>query len=250
MTSRTDVAVDFGPSPRIALVDAPSVTFNAQDIVDTLRVAESSFDGMSSLKVLNASGKEDLGGGRFVGITSTSQDLVIAFEARKTPAETGTVTTGSGAPVGQPPLITFIDTAADFTAANVAPGSLVINFTDQSCADVVEVVSSTELRTTVLVNGIGNTYDSSDVYQVFNIIQCTAGGGNVVAVDDLGAVISPILPTAWTQVILERDTSAALVNADVTTFWDALLVDHDTPGSFGEWIGKKLLTLVTFLGLK
>lgn len=250
MTTRTDVVVDFNPSPRVAVVAEPSTEFLAQDVVDTLRVAESSFAGMSFAKVLNASGKEDLGSGRSVGITVTGQDILIAFEARKTPAETGTVTTPSGAPVGEPPTITFLDSAATFQANNVQRGSFLINFTDQSCADVVEVVSETELKTTVLVNGIGNTWDSADVYHCFNVVQCNAGGGNLVAVDDLAATISPILPTAFTQVILERDSSAVIVDGDAASFWDELLTDHVVAGSFGEWVGKKLLSVVKFLGLK
>jgi hypothetical protein len=253
MTTRTDVAVDFNPSPRVALVADPSTEFLAQDVVDTLRVAESSFTGMSYLRVLDASGKEDLGAGRAVGITATQQDLLIAFEARKTPAETGTVTTGSSAPTGTPPTISFIDTNALFESANVQRGSFLINFTDQSVADVVEVVSETELVTTVLVNGSDNEWDISDDYQCFNIIQCNAGGGNLVAVDDLLATISPILPTAFTQVLLERDTSAVIVDgagSDPGAVWDELLADHTVAGSFGEWVGSKLLSVVKFLGLK
>lgn len=32
--------------------------------------------------------------------------------------------------------------------------------------------------------------------------------------------------------------------------WDETKADHDTTGTFGETVGKKLLTLVKFLGLK
>lgn len=209
MTTRTDVAIDFDPSPRVAEVAAPSTALNMQDTVDTLRKQEDGFSlGLSQPKLVNASGKEDLGGGVRVGITVALQNTLVSFEARTTPAETGTVTTGSGAPVGG--IITFVDTAADFIAAGVTRGSLVINFTDQSIADVVEVVNATTLSTKILVNGIGNTYDVADVYHVFNIIQCDLDGGNLVAVDDLDVSISAVLPTAFTQIVRTSASSATL----------------------------------------
>ncbi|MCK5431995.1 MAG: hypothetical protein KAJ03_04585, partial [Gammaproteobacteria bacterium] len=162
MTDRTDVALDFSTSPRIAEVQSPSVEFIAQDIVDTLRGDEFSFQGASYLKLLNAAGKEDLGGGVSVGITASLQDVKVAFEPRTAPAETGAVTTGSGVPVNG--RQTFIDTSATFITNGVQRGSLVINFTDNSIADVFSVDSETQLTTRSLVNGIGNTYDVSDTY--------------------------------------------------------------------------------------
>lgn len=250
MTTRSDIEMDFNPSPRVITVDDTSTSFLVQDVHDTLVKQEDSFRGMSEKRLIRTSGKEALGGGRFVGLTTSMKDVLVAFEARKTPAEIGTVTTGSSAPTGNPPTISFIDTTALFIAANVQRGSFVINFDDRSCCDVVEVVSETELKTTVLVNGIGNTWDVTDNYQVFNVIQCNAGGGNLLAVDSADADISPILPTAFTQVILERDSSAVILNGGASDFWDALLSDHLVAGSFGEWVGKKLLSVVKFLGLQ
>ena len=216
MTERADVALEHSTSPRIAEVAAPSVEFIAQDVVDTLRGDESTFSGISGLKLLNASGKEDLGGGVFVGITASLQDTQVAFEGRTTPAETGTVTTGSGAAVAD--RQTFFDTSATFITNGVQRGSLVINFTDNSIAEVFSVESETELQTKGLVNGTGNTYDITDVYHVFNVIQCEMTGGNVVAVDGLGATISPILPTAFTQVVRVSSSSATLTSQSLLEF--------------------------------
>ncbi len=221
MATRTDIDVEYNSSPRVIEVDAPSVEMNMQDLVDTLRKQEDSFQGMSFLKLLNASGKEDLGSGRSVGITVAMQDILLAFEGRTTPAETGTVSTNPGSPItGRD---SFTDAGALFEDANVARGSLVINFTDQSIADVISVDSQTKLTTKVLVNGIGNTYDASDVYHVFNIIQVKALGGNLTAVDDLEAVISAVLPTAFTQVLTESSTSASTIAVG-----SGLSVDQDT----------------------
>ncbi len=211
MTTRTDVIVDYGASPRIAEVAAPSIEMSMQDWVDTLRKDEDAFStGLGKPKLLDATGKQPLGGGVSVGITVAMQNLKISFEGRTTPAETGTVTTGSGAPVAG--TIAFEDTAALFITNGVARGSLVINFTDQSVADVVSVDSEIQLTTKVLVNGIGNTFDVADIYHVFNIIQVEVSGGNLTAVDDVAAELAPILPTAFTQVVRTASASATITN--------------------------------------
>lgn len=209
MTTRDDVNADYQPSPRVVEVAAPSTELTVQDLVDTLRISEEGFaEGLSFDKVIDAAGKEDLGGGVLVGITANLQNAQVSFEARTTPAETGTVTTGSG--VGTNGLQTFEDSAADFVTAGIARGSLVINFTDNSIADVYEVVNATTLTTRTLVNGSGNTYDVADDYQVFNIIQCNISGGNLVAEDDVGSQLSPVVPTAFTQIVRTASSSATL----------------------------------------
>lgn len=209
MATRNDVNADYQPSPRVVEVDAPSTELIVQDLVDTLRVSEEGFaEGLAFDKLIDAAGKEDLGGGVLVGITANLQNAQVSFEARRTPAETGTVTTGSG--VGTNGLQTFEDSAADFVTAGIARGSLVINFTDNSIADVYEVVNATTLTTRTLVNGSGNTYDVADGYQVFNIIQCNISGGNLVAEDDVGSQLSPVVPTAFTQIVRTASSSATL----------------------------------------
>lgn len=216
MTTRTDVDVDYYDSPRVLEVEAPSVEMTMQDLIDTVRKQEDSFEGMSFKKLANASGKEDLGGGVLVGITVSQQDMRLAFEGRTTPAETGTVTSNPGSVVlGRD---SFIDTTALFQTNNVARGSLVINFTDQSIAEVYRVDSETQLTTKTLVNGIGNTYDVNDVYQVFNVVQCSATGGNLVAVDAAQSTIPAILPTAFTQVVLTASASATTQNQSSLNF--------------------------------
>lgn len=209
MTTRDDIYADYQSSPRVIEVAEPSTELTVQDLVDTVRISEEAFsEGLAFPKLIDASGKENLGGGVLVGITANLQNSQVAFEARRTPAETGTVTTGSGA--GSNGLQTFVDTAADFVTAGVARGSLVINFTDGSIADVYEVDNATTLTTRTLVNGTGNTYDVADSYQVFNIIQCNISGGNLVAEDDVDVAISPVVPTAFTQIVRTASSSATL----------------------------------------
>ena len=212
MTSRDDVEVDFSQSPRVVTVLEPATEYSMQDLVDTERLLEGSFRGMSEDKLLNASGKEDLGGGVVVGITVSHQNALVAFQARFTPAQIGTITTASGGPIGG--TVRLIDASATFITKNVARGSYYINFTDMSVGDVVEVISETELRVTVPVNGSGNTLDISDDYHVYNITQVNATGGNLTAVDDVGSTIAPVLPTWGTQVVLTSSSSATLSESD------------------------------------
>ena len=216
MATRNDVTVEWNASPRVAEVAATSDSINMQDIVDTLRVEEETFRGMTEKKLLNASGKEDLGGGVKVGVTVALQNLLLAFAGRTTPAETGAVT--SVLPQITASTQRFEDTNADFLAAGVQRGSLLVNFDDQSVADVVEVESATVLRTKILTEGISNVYTLGDAYKVWNIVQCSATGGNLVAVDELQATISSILPTAFTQVILTSSSSATLQEQDDIQF--------------------------------
>ena len=182
-----------------------------QDLVDTARKLEDAFQGMGFPKLINASGKETLDATTKVGITVAMQNLLLAFAGRTTPAQTGTVT---GAPTN--PITgrqTMQDTAALFQTNLVKRGSFLVNFTDQSIADVTAVDSETQLQTKTLITGIGNTYDTSDVYKIWNIVQCRAGGGNLTAVDNLQAAIAAILPTAFTQVIIELASGSTLVEA-------------------------------------
>lgn len=267
MATRDDITVLHTLSPRVAELAAPATSISMQDVVDTLRVEEMQFQSMGYPRLLTASGKEDLGDGLIVAITVAEQDVRLKFEGRTTPAETGTVTTGSGPPnaVGRQ---TFTDTAADFDAANVEPGSLVINFTDRSIADVVQKIDSDTLETKTLVNGVTNEYNVTDIYHVFNIIQCRTFGGNLTAVDDLDATINAILPSAFTQVIVQLSSANTITNltdieADIATIlaqttasaqsaavWDALISAHSVSGSFGEFIVRRLLTVAKFFALK
>ena len=90
MATRNDVNADYQPSPRVVEVAAPSTELTVQDLVDTLRVSEEAFvEGLAFDKLIDAAGKEDLGGGVLVGITANLQDAQVSFEARRTPAETG-----------------------------------------------------------------------------------------------------------------------------------------------------------------
>lgn len=212
MVTREDVTVDYTDSPRIVEVASPSVEFVAQDIVDTLRKKEDSFTGMTELKLINASGKDDLGGGVLVGITVAQQNTQVAFESRLTPAQTGTVTTGDA------DGITLTDTSAAFVSNNIRRGAVVINFVDESITEVVAIIDEFNLTCRVLRAGSTNTFSFGDSYKIWNIIQCDVTGGNVVSVDENDVTISPIFPTAFTQVIRTASSSATLQELSAIQF--------------------------------
>ena len=242
MTTRTDVVVDFSATPRVAEVAAPSTEFNAQDVVDTLRKKEDSTRGIAETKLLNASGKESLGGGVFVGVTAELQDTKIAFEARTTPAQTGTVTSASSTPINN--TIQLADAAATFQAKGVQRGSLIINYTDKAITEVVSVQSESLLTCKIPVNGASNTFTVGDSYDIFNIVQCSILGGNVVAVDSTSAEIPAVLPTAFTQVVKVSASSATLQEQKTiqySSFQNKVWIDtvNGNPKSFNTLSGNR-----------
>jgi hypothetical protein len=209
VAERNDISVDFNVSPRIIEVAAPSTELTMQDLVDTLRVLEDDLPrGIVEPKLTDASGKQPLGGGVSVGITVSLQDAQVTFEARTTPAETGTHTGGTS-------TTQLIDSAADFVAAGVSRGSLIVNFTDQSIVDVLEVVNpNTLLIRGSLTGGIGNNFEFGDVYKVWNEVQANVFGGNLTAVDDVGSEISPVFPSAFVQIVRTASSSATITDLD------------------------------------
>jgi len=85
MAIRTDVTVDWESSPRVITVAAPSVEITIQDLVDTCRYYEELLVNIDDPHLIEAAGKEFLGGTTYVGITATLQNAVLAFEARGGP---------------------------------------------------------------------------------------------------------------------------------------------------------------------
>jgi hypothetical protein len=85
MSIRTDVSIDWESSPRVITVASPSVEITIQDLVDTCRYHEGLLVNIDDPHLINAAGKEFLGGTTYVGITATLQNAVLAFEARGGP---------------------------------------------------------------------------------------------------------------------------------------------------------------------
>jgi hypothetical protein len=85
MAIRYDVSIDWVSSPRLLTVAAPSVEISIQEIVDTCRYLEDTTPGENYEYLIDAAGKEPLGGIVSVGITATLNNAQIAFEARLGP---------------------------------------------------------------------------------------------------------------------------------------------------------------------
>jgi len=66
-------------------VDAPSTEITIQDLYDTCKWLEATQGGMDDPVLIEAAGKENLGGGVFVGLTATLQNALLAFEGRPGP---------------------------------------------------------------------------------------------------------------------------------------------------------------------
>jgi len=85
MAFRGDITVDWSVSPRIITVASPSTEIVIQDLHDTLRTLEAQSSGMDEAPIISSAGKESLGGGVAVGLTSTLLNAQLAFEARPGP---------------------------------------------------------------------------------------------------------------------------------------------------------------------
>lgn len=216
MTTRSDLLMDFSQSPRVAVVRDPSTELTAQDMVDTLRKFEDSTSGITELKLIEASGKNNLGGGVKVGVTVEGQDTQVSFEGRTNTAQIGSVTTTDDVLVAN--KLTLHDATASFITNEIKRGSLVINFTDQSIAEVYSVKSEIELLVQAPVNGINNDFSLGDFYHVYNVVQCELSGGNIVAVDGNGFELSPVVPTAFTQVVRTASSSATQTDLEAIQY--------------------------------
>lgn len=86
MTIRGDVYIDWNASPRIIWVESPSTELILQDLVDTVRELEAEEVNLAYDHILDAAGKDVLGGGVYVGITVTLNNAQVAFEARGGPS--------------------------------------------------------------------------------------------------------------------------------------------------------------------
>jgi len=199
-------------SPRIVTIPVAETSITVDDLQDTLQDIEDDVLSMPWPKLRDTSGGQDLGGGTSVGLTMQLQNTQIAFAARTTNVETGTVTTANAA--GD----TLIDSTALFVTNGVLPGATIVNFTDQSVATVISVDSEIQLTHYTLDDGTDDDWDSADVYKVWNEIQTEIAGGNTVAVDAVGDTISAIFPTFGTQVLKTSSSSATQSDLDAIQY--------------------------------
>lgn len=191
-------------SPRVIEVLDPADEIAVQEIIDLVRDWEDDEANMAYDFLIDAAGKEPLGGGVSVGITATLQNAQLRFSSRPDELETGTVTTGDSGG------ITLHDTSGQFETNGIYPGCTVVNNTTTAMETVTNVVSEIELEHFVLGGGSRNDWQVGDSYSVYPNVQCTISGGNLVAVDENGSEISPVLQSPNVQIIRSSSSSATL----------------------------------------
>jgi hypothetical protein len=206
------ISINWTTSPRIITVLAPQTEITCQELVNEVRDAEDEISPLMYPKLLNASGKESLGGGVLVGITVELQNAQIAFEQRTTSDASGTATSADAEGT------TLVDTAATFITDGIQPGDTVMNTTEGSVATIITVDSETQLTSYPLDDGVYGGWEIGDSYKIWNKIQCEVTGGNLVAVDENGDELSSFFPTAFTHVIRTSSSSATLSELDAIQY--------------------------------
>jgi len=204
MATRDDLSVRWDLSPRIITVAAPSTEITIQDLHDTLRDLEDEPRNLIYPAIVSSAGKEPLGGGATVGITTTLINARLQFEGRPNPYLTGQATVGSTG-------LTLVDDYATFISDGVVVGDIIENLSTKTFAEVIVVDSETQLTTTELGGPGGtDTWTPGEEYDLWHVIQCNVLGGNLVAQDTNGDEIDPIFPSAFTQVVRTSSSSATL----------------------------------------
>lgn len=201
MTTRNDIAVDFEQSPRLLQITSASEELTVQDSHDTLADLQDTPKGGTYPLLVETAGKEPLGGGVNVGLTTVLKNAQYAFQATS-PIESGTVTT--------PSATLLIDSTALFQTNLVKRGDWIINFTDQSVTEILSVDSEIQCTTRGLRDGIGNTFDSADAYKVWEVREAVLTGGNFTAVDDMDADLNPAFPVFGRVFSKAASTSASI----------------------------------------
>ena len=209
MASREDVSVRWDLSPRIITVAAPSTSINIQDLHDTLRDLEDEPANLIYPTIIFTAGKEPLGGGVTVGLTATLQNARLQFQGRPDFYLEGGATLGSNGN-------TLIDGYATFISDGVQIGDIIENDQKTGHAEVIVIISETELMLTSMPDG--KIWDAGDDYEIWHTIQCVVDGGNLVAADEAGDAIDSIFPSAFTQVIRTSSSSATLQELEAIQF--------------------------------
>lgn len=210
-----DLIVHHYLSPRIIEVPAPVTDVSVQDLVDSIRAWEDSTIGQNFPYLVDAGGKEDLGGSTSVGITATLRNARIMFTARGTPIDNGA---GRTCDLTDPLGTHLYVDDADFVSLGIYEGCTVFNSTTGDMATVNIVEGATALHSFPLSGGMGGGWTSGDSYAVYPNVQCTISGGNLVAVDGDGNTIPPVLQTPNVQIDRTASSSATLQDQEALQF--------------------------------
>lgn len=200
--------VNWTVSPRIIQIPDPITEITITDLQDTLQALEDDEEGIIWPYLREMSGGEDLGGGTSVGFTMELQNAQVQFEGRTTATESGAVssndTTGT--------LLNA--TGGLFVTNGVSRGDTVFNNTTGSMGTILSVTDEQNLVSQQITGGARTTWLNTDTYSIYVNVQCSITGGNLVAVDDVDAALSPVLQSPNTNVIRTSSSSATLQNQE------------------------------------
>lgn len=194
-------------SPRIIEVLDPTTDITVQEIVDAIRAWEDSVEGQYYPYLIDAAGKEQLGGGVTVGITATLKNARLMFTGRTTPLDDGVGRTCDLTDADGTHL--YVDDA-DFISAGIYPGCTVHNETTGDMGAVTEVTDANNLQMFRLTGTGSGSWTSGDSYIIYENVQCNITGGNLVAVDDVGAELPSVFQSPNVQVVRSSSSSATL----------------------------------------
>lgn len=229
-----DITVFPYLSPRIIQVDVPQTEAAVQDLLDAIRDWEDDAANMSFEFLIDAAGKEELGAGVTVGITATLQNAQIYFPPRSTPiSNTETCTTADT--LG----LTLTSSTSTFVTDGVVRGDVIFNSATGAMSTVLSVDSETQLTSLALTGGSRNDWQVGDGVWTYHNPQCNISGGNLVAIDDVGAEMSPVLQSSLAQVVRTSSSSATLANqketADIKFLIETLRPHHTGLGNIWYW---------------
>jgi hypothetical protein len=197
-------------SPRIVEILPPTTSVTVQDLYGRIKEWEQEPANASFAKLADASGLEPLGSGVSVGVTVTLLNTRVMYTGRCAPL------TGVGVCTADDPTGKVLTQAGiDFVATGVYPGCSVYNYTTGSMASVVEVVSPDTLRSFEVRGGSRETWLIGDECLVYPNVQCDIGGGNLVALDDLGNEMPAIYQSPNVQIIKTSSSSATMAGTAV-----------------------------------
>lgn len=201
MSVRTDITVNWYSSPRIITVAAPSVELTMQDLVDTARMLEAGINTMDDGHLVDAAGKESLGGGVLVGITVTLKNAKVAFEGRGGPT---------------------------YTQCNISGGNLVALDVAEAEMSPIEATAFTQI---VLANS------SSATLQEMEAIQYSSYNGGVT-VDITGSSVGIDYPIGTPREPVDNLTDAMSIATDrgFTTIYVVGDITIDSSGNYSGMI--------------
>lgn len=229
--SLMDITVFPNLDPRVVVVDAPQTEATLQDIVDTIEAWQDSEEGISFSPLIDPSGKQALGGGTSVVITATLLNTKLRFAARHSPLTTGIATAASS--TGK----ILEDTGNDFVSAGIYVGCTIFNGTAGAMETVV-LVSTNTLTSFPLQGGTRQDWQIGDTYSIYPNNLCNISGGNLVAVDENGDEMDPILQAPNVNIVRASSSSGTVADLEAiqyASFQNAVWYDPTSANSGTEF---------------